>query len=89
MQQEECKMQENTRMRYAVEWTVGDDVTLLRLFASEEKAEAVAFAREAARRLDRGLVTVGQALFEAGTDTRAGSCLRLLEGFRCCPASRP
>lgn len=80
-------MQENTRMCYAVEWTVGDDVTLLRLFTPEEKAEAIAFAREAARKLDRGLVTVGQAPFEAGT--REGNCLRLLEGFRCRQTDMP
>jgi len=76
-------MRENAEMRFAVEWVAGDDVTVLKLFGTDEKQAAIDYAREITREFDRGLVTVIRANFDAETQQITENCFSLYEGFRC------
>lgn len=74
-------MRENTEMRFAVEWVVGDDVTVLKIFGEDEKQAATDYAREIAKELDRGLVDVIRAAFDVETQRIAGNGFTIYEGF--------
>ena len=74
-------MRGNSETRFAVEWVVGDDVTVLKIFGEDEKQAATDYAREIAKELGRGLVDVIRAAFVTETQRIAGNGFAIYEGF--------
>ena len=74
-------MQESVETRFAVEWVTGDDVTVLKLFGKNEKQTAIDYARKTAKKFDRGIIDVIQAVFDIETQQIAKNGFALYEVF--------
>ena len=69
--------------KFAVRHTVGNAVTIIRLFDADQKEEAEAFAQEIVSHYDTGIISVISAFFINGTTERADRWTKLHEVYSC------
>lgn len=69
--------------KYAVVYIAGDRSEVLKVFPLDRKEAAVAYAKQAAKNYEKGLVCVDLAFFEPGTERRGPGARQMLEGFDC------
>ena len=76
-------MHSGNERKYAVVYIAGDRSEVLKVFPLDCKEVAVAYAKQAAKNYEKGLVCVDLAFFEPGTERRAPGAGQMLEGFDC------
>lgn len=69
--------------KFAVKHTVANEVTIIKLFDSDQKEEAETFAKEIASNYDTGVISVISAFFINGTTERADRWMKLYEVYSC------
>ena len=69
--------------KFAVRHTVGNEVTIIRLFDAAQKKEAETFARKIASNHDTGIIFVISAFFIDGAMERADGWVKLYEVYPC------
>lgn len=74
-------MHSGNERKFAVAYIAGDRSEVLKVFALECKEAAVAYAKQAAKNYEKGLVCVDLAFFEPGTERRASGTWQMLEKF--------
>ena len=76
-------MHSGNERKFAVVYVAGDRSEVLKLFSPDCQGAAVAYAKQAAKNYEKGLVCVDLAFFEPGTERRAPGAWQMLEGFDC------
>ena len=76
-------MHSGNERKFAVVYVAGDRSEVLKLFSPDCQEAAVAYAKQAAKNYEKGLVCVDLAFFEPGTERRAPGAWQMLEGFDC------
>ena len=76
-------MHSGNERKFAVVYVAGNRSEVLEVFALERQEEAVAYAKQAAKNYEKGLVCVDLAFFEPGTERRGPWPWQMLEGFDC------
>ena len=69
--------------KIAVKHTVGNEVTIIRLFDADQKEEAETFAKKITPNYDTGSVSVISAFFIDGAMERADRWVKLYEVYPC------
>ena len=69
--------------KFAVKHTVGNEVTIIRLFDADQKKEAEDFARKIAPNYDTGSISVISAFFIDGAMERADRWVKLYAVYPC------
>ena len=76
-------MHSGNERKFAVVYVAGDRSEVLEVFSLERQEAAVAYAKQAAKNYEKGLVCVDLAFFEPGTERRASGAWQMREGFDC------
>ena len=76
-------MHSGNERKFAVVYIAGDRSEALKVFPLDRKEAAVAYAKQAAKNYEKGLVCVDLAFFEPGTERKAPGARQMLEGFDC------
>ena len=76
-------MHSGNERKFAVVYIAGDWSEVLKVFPLDCKETAVAYAKQAAKNYEKGLVCVDLAFFEPGTERRTPEAGQMLEGFDC------
>ena len=69
--------------KFAVKHTVANEVTIIKLFDSDQKEEAETFAKEIASNYDTGVISVISAFFIDGAMERADRWVKLYAVYPC------
>lgn len=69
--------------KLAVKHTDGNEVTIIKLFDTDQKEDAEAFAREIASNYDTGSISIISAFFIDGAMERADNWMKLYKVYPC------